>query len=598
MQYLLIFLICTSSALANSSKWIVMRSSNFEIYSTAGERATRNTLQHFEQVRQFFQENLNWTTTSDDLPVRITLMDDERDYKLVRPSEFAAAFYLPGPLRENIVIGNSANGQFPVAVHEYIHLLVKQAGLKLPLWMNEGVAELYETLEPSGKTIIVGKVSPGRWEALQEMKLIPLPTLISVTPDSPYYNEKDRAGSFYHQSWALTHMLLLSNRYRPASEKFLKLIEKGEDSAAAFLTGFGRTLPQVEMDLRKYLDQSVIQAVVFKASLDKMAARPKPEPVPDFDVQLLMTELSARLDQAEEAQAAFKNLQHADPKRPEPYIHLAYLAWRQKDNSEASGLFRKAIELGDRTPKVMLDFGRIANGSDLPLAAQVLDELAAKQPARVDVRIELASIYMRSRDAASALKALAPVKRVSPDQAPRFFELVAHAKLQTGDILGARESSERFTEYAKDEDMKWRAQRLRHSLDVATRQAIADEPVSKASLTDPMFEAPPAIRRVEPKPDPPAPPTPPPVTRPSVQGRFTSVDCSRPRPVLTVETVGKRHLLVLDEPDSTQLVGTGMGQLELTCGPQKPRNIRVEYVTHDTMPPGATGMVRLIEFLP
>ena len=35
---------------------------------------------------------------------------------------------------------------FPVAIHEYVHLLVSDAGLKLPIWMNEGMANSYSTM--------------------------------------------------------------------------------------------------------------------------------------------------------------------------------------------------------------------------------------------------------------------------------------------------------------------------------------------------------------------------------------------------------------------------------------------------------------------
>ena len=44
----------TAALFGAEPKWIRMSTPNFEVLSSAGERETRNTLQYFEQVRDFF----------------------------------------------------------------------------------------------------------------------------------------------------------------------------------------------------------------------------------------------------------------------------------------------------------------------------------------------------------------------------------------------------------------------------------------------------------------------------------------------------------------------------------------------------------------
>ena len=39
--------------------------------------------------------------------------------------------------------------------------------------------------------------------------MLPLQTLLTVDHDSPLYNEGNRRSTFYAQSWALTHLILL-----------------------------------------------------------------------------------------------------------------------------------------------------------------------------------------------------------------------------------------------------------------------------------------------------------------------------------------------------------------------------------------------------
>jgi len=49
---------------------------------------------------------------------------------------------------------------------------------------------------------------------------MPFQALVSVAHDSPEYNEKNRAGLFYAQSWLTAHMMLLRNDYRERCPQF------------------------------------------------------------------------------------------------------------------------------------------------------------------------------------------------------------------------------------------------------------------------------------------------------------------------------------------------------------------------------------------
>ena len=51
-----VILILAFSAPARPAEfWLHIRSRNFEMYSTAGERAARDCILHFERVRNFFE---------------------------------------------------------------------------------------------------------------------------------------------------------------------------------------------------------------------------------------------------------------------------------------------------------------------------------------------------------------------------------------------------------------------------------------------------------------------------------------------------------------------------------------------------------------
>ena len=121
-------------------KWVKLRSANFELFTSAGERAGRRTIQQFERTRDFFRQAMQ-REVSNSMPVRIVLFRSKKEYLPYRPGEATAAYYLSGPDADLIVL--VAGNESSQAIHEYVHLLVRHSGLRLPVWMNEGLADLY-----------------------------------------------------------------------------------------------------------------------------------------------------------------------------------------------------------------------------------------------------------------------------------------------------------------------------------------------------------------------------------------------------------------------------------------------------------------------
>ncbi len=162
-----------------------------------------------------------------EFPVRIVAVKNARQYDPYRINAFAAAFYTKGRYRDYIVLGDLDPDRLPIAIHEYMHLVVENSGIKLPVWLIEGWADVYSTLKPIGKKSMVGDLIPGRVRVLLQQKWLPFETLTSVSHDSPAYNEKDRASIFYAESWALTHLLYLSPEYSGNFNKFLLALNSG-----------------------------------------------------------------------------------------------------------------------------------------------------------------------------------------------------------------------------------------------------------------------------------------------------------------------------------------------------------------------------------
>src|SRR5712692_7818115 len=193
--------VCISGGAFAAEQWLKVQSSHFELLTLAGERKGREAVLHFETVRSFFLKTASSTGNSQ-APVCIVAFNSEKEYRPYSVNEAAKAYYYSGRDRDYIVMSSISSEQYPVAIHEYTHLLLQHSGLKLPLWLNDGLADLYSTLKPSGGKVQVGALKAGHDQLLQEKKeWLDLETLVAVDHDSPLYNERNRASLFYAQSW-------------------------------------------------------------------------------------------------------------------------------------------------------------------------------------------------------------------------------------------------------------------------------------------------------------------------------------------------------------------------------------------------------------
>ena len=165
----------------------------------------------------------------------------------------AYAFYQKTREGDFVVMRDLMPEHFPVAVHEYTHFVVEHAGLRLPLWLNEGLADFYSTLSAHKAQVILGEAPAGRQETLASQSWLDWQTLMAVDHESPYYREPQKMLLFYAQSWAMVHMLALDPEYDGGFTQFLKAVSAGATVASAMSTVYHKDLAQVEEDVCSYV---------------------------------------------------------------------------------------------------------------------------------------------------------------------------------------------------------------------------------------------------------------------------------------------------------------------------------------------------------
>ncbi len=435
----------------SAEQWLRIESTHFELYTTAGEKKGREAVMYFDQVRSLF-EKIAKPGEGPKTPVRIVAFQSEKQYAPYRLNQAADAFYTSGPDRDYIVMKSIASEDYPIALHEYFHLIVQHSALHLPLWLNEGMAEIYSTAKPVGKQIRIGDILPGRLGEMQTSPWLGLNTLLSVKQGSPLYTEKDPAGIFYAESWALAHMLYLSDQYWQKFADFLALIRPDATQAATFQRVYGKTPSEVTSDLEEYLQGTRFNGAVFKVTLEKSAEDPDVRPATAVESGLALAELLAITRKKDAAKAAYENLARENPKDAQVELAWARFAWMAADREEMKLHLARAIELGTSDGKIYFEYAMLlhqSGGADAEMA-NLLRKAVELSPDLDEAHYNLGFYDMTVGRFSEAVVNLRQVKKLKKDQAPSYFRALSFAYYKLGKPEEARKFAENALKYSTD----------------------------------------------------------------------------------------------------------------------------------------------------
>src|SRR4051812_38956427 len=138
MLYVVLLAAAGAASGSRATEGIEGKSPKFHRITTAGRSGAKHTVPEFEKGRGFFMRKRSKGLTTR-LPVTIVLFRNAKEFKPYSPNEVANAFYTGDQSRDFIVMSSGTEEERPIAVHEYVHLLVRNMELKLPLWLNEGL---------------------------------------------------------------------------------------------------------------------------------------------------------------------------------------------------------------------------------------------------------------------------------------------------------------------------------------------------------------------------------------------------------------------------------------------------------------------------
>jgi tetratricopeptide (TPR) repeat protein len=244
-----------------NDRWIQVETANFTLFSNAPEKMTKKAGANLEQLRAVLATLFGGMRFSSPVPTYIFVFDDSKSFAPYGPFyqgkvKEVGGYFGAGRLANHVaIVGHQYSTDVSsIIYHEYLHYVLNANQAELPLWMNEGLAELYSSFYIEDGVASIGYPIGNHLVWLRNNSLIPLSELITIDKDSPEYNEGHRRGVFYAQSWALTHMLVMGkSEGQSRATVYADLLQQGVDPDKAFQEALGGTTKEIEKELNRYV---------------------------------------------------------------------------------------------------------------------------------------------------------------------------------------------------------------------------------------------------------------------------------------------------------------------------------------------------------
>ncbi|MBI3654782.1 MAG: tetratricopeptide repeat protein [Acidobacteria bacterium] len=463
LRYFLLLAAIFAVAIPASAKdkWLNLQTKNFNIVSNADEDNTRELALKLEQFRAVFAKIFKLPMTSA-IPVTVVVFKNDDSYKPFKPlyngKPANVAGYFQRDEDENLITldlsAKSEEHPFALIFHEYTHLLTSTTPRRWPVWLSEGIAEVYSTFEVNKNKAILGSVIANHVYYLREKRFVPLKDLFQVGHDSPIYNERDKQGVFYAQSWALAHYLMFGDKLvrQPMLSQYIKLIHAGTSPEEAFTQAFKTDYATMEKNLREYIGRNAYTQVTITLDSTEGEKEMTVRPLSEAESQYYLGKILLHTQRLDESEAFFKRSLALDATLPQAHEGLGFVAMRRDNFAEAETHFKEAVahdsknfmahyyyaevlkrqaearsgRLDAATTKTIADelkttiqlmptfahaysllgFIRLVSGEQLEEGAQALRKAIQLEPQNTDFRINLASLQMRMRDFDGAKKTL------------------------------------------------------------------------------------------------------------------------------------------------------------------------------------------------
>jgi tetratricopeptide (TPR) repeat protein len=415
---------------ASDKEWAEVRSQHFRVITDGSEKDARRVAREFELIRFAMSSVYPKLRLESGAPLLVLCPRDESSMKVLAPQYWKgkgfkpAGFFHHGWDKEYAVVrlDEIRPESYEVVYHEYVHSVMHLNLRWLPVWLDEGLADFHANTRFEKNRIYVGAPS-WRLRVLRARTSIPLSTLMSVTPSSPYYHDEDKANIFYAQSWLLTHYLFFGPGMEGGKKllRFATLLDNTEQMKA-FEQVFGDP-KQVEKGLEVYAKNFTMAGGYLNApaSIDEKEFNSRRMSAAETEAELGSYHLWLR--QRDLARPLIEQALNDDLKLGLAHEDMAFLDFAEGKDTDAIREFAQAIALD---PKLHLSLfshammSPMAN-SDTPADQaefeRALLKVLEQNPQFAPALVQLARLYVRQGNLDKAYGEARKAEQLEPTRA-------------------------------------------------------------------------------------------------------------------------------------------------------------------------------------
>ncbi len=426
------------------------RSTHFEVFSQAGDLSGIAAAHRLEQLRSLFE--MAGLKPESDLPVRVIGFRSGEEYDRYRLRPLADAFYVGTETRNYIVLPSLEAKDFGMAAHEYTHAVLHSKGLRLPLWINEGLAEYFATVQIGAEQSRLGGRLPGRMQTLEHMRWMGLRDLLDRPAELTGSEDRSGAEIFYAESWALTEMLLESAEYRSQFPKLTRLLNQSASkdlaSSQILVKVYGRSLDEMSADLRRWVEEERSQTAMLPGIKGEFSG--ETSTLSGSQGQVVMADLLTATGATDRARKIIETLLRDLPNDPEVLGVAGNVAFRGGDGRGARRYWRTALQAGSQDADLCFRYAvsAEAEGESREEIRFALKRAIQARSNFDDARYKLALLEFNEGNCNDAFTQLRSMRSIRPEQAYNYWVATAFAFMQAGDRSEAAKAAEHALEYA------------------------------------------------------------------------------------------------------------------------------------------------------
>ena len=438
--------------------WTRLASEHFVFVGDAPERTIRNVARRLEQFRDVVSRVVSDRATASPVPTVVMVFSNDRSFAPFKPLfrgkpiELAGVFSSGGDVNYIALNAEQDTQAYGVIFHEYAHALVGNTVGNVPPWVNEGLAEFYQTFESSadGKSARIGRPSEANLYLLQSMSgMMPLAQLVAVQHDSPLYNEGDRRTLFYAESWALVHYLSFGSPERAGQlQKYLTAASQGAADMDTFRGAFGQDVAALEREIRNYVRGFTFNTLLVNFSAKIAAGTTSPAAkISDQEAAGYRGDLLAHVNRIDDAREYLRRVVDGGGAVARPLTALGQLEMRAGNDEAAFPLLERAASMAPGDDVALTAYGlalmtravrgTAAGNDDVTRARTVLSRALELAPGNVTTMVALARLEMQSRgDVGQAVTLLRRSVETAPGR-EQYRLMLAEALAMQGDYRAA-----------------------------------------------------------------------------------------------------------------------------------------------------------------